>query len=160
MSFAELGRTEVPAPRTELRIEDRTPGAEALRLNITRPVAGVVVIEAAGVLDMDSATRFAEVVRANLSTDTRTAVLDLSALSFLSTHGVVALLEAAHRALMRETDLLLVTQNRIVDRLLGMLDVASRFTYAATVDAAIQAAGSQSSDGVRRSGCRVRVPRP
>jgi anti-anti-sigma factor len=137
MSTAQFGRIDVPTPRTERPTGgDRTPGAEVLRLHSAHPAPGVVVLEAAGVLDINSATRFAEAVRAHLST-ARTAVLDLSALSFLSTHGVVVLLEAGHRALMRQANLVLITQNRVVDRLLGLLDVADRFTYADTVDAAI-----------------------
>jgi anti-anti-sigma factor len=139
MSTAEFGRTDVPAPRTEQAPGgDRAPGAEVLRLHSARPAPGVVVLEAAGVLDMNSATRFADAVRAHLSA-ARTVVLDLSALSFLSTHGVVVLLEAGHRALMRRANLVLITRNRVVDRLLGLLDVADRFTYADTVDAAIDA---------------------
>lgn len=140
MSFAEFGRTAVPAPRTERSPEDLTPAAEKLSLRTTRPVPGVVVIEAAGILDMSSATQFAEAVRAHLTAGTRSAVLDLSGLSFLSTDGVVVLMEAAHRALMRQANLMLVSRNRIVDRLLGILDVTERFTYASTVDAAINAA--------------------
>lgn len=140
MSFAEFGRARVPAPRTERSAEDLAPEAEELSLRITRPALGVVVIEAAGMLDMNSATQFAEAVRAHLTAATRTAVLDLSGLSFLSTDGVVVLMEASHRALMRQTDLVLISQNRIVDRLLGILDVTDRFAYASTVDAAINGA--------------------
>ncbi|PKW17042.1 STAS domain-containing protein [Saccharopolyspora spinosa] len=140
MPFAEFGRTEVPAPRTERSAEDLAPKAEKLSLRTTRPAPGVIVIEAAGILDMNSATQFAEAVRAHLTAATRTAVLDLSGLSFLSTDGVVVLMEAGHRALMRQANLVLVSQNRIVDRLLGILDITDRFTYASTADAAISAA--------------------
>ncbi|MEV0704292.1 STAS domain-containing protein [Saccharopolyspora sp. NPDC050389] len=131
----------VPAPRTERGAEKNAPGA--LRLRTTSPAPGVVVLETAGILDMNSATHFAEALRTHLSAATGTAVLDLSGLSFLSTHGAVVLLEAAHRALMHRAHLVLISQNRIVDRLLEMLDVADRFTYATTVDEAIGLVGSE-----------------
>ncbi|MGW5643548.1 STAS domain-containing protein [Saccharopolyspora sp. NPDC003752] len=130
----------IPAPRTERGTDDHAPGV--LRLRTTSPAPGVVVLETAGILDMNSATNFADAVRAHLSATNGTAVLDLSGLSFLSTHGAVVLLEAAHRALMRGVHLVLLSQNRVVDRLLEMLDVADRFTYATTVEEAVGLSGA------------------
>lgn len=118
----------IPYPREEV-----VPGSGTLRLRALTPAVGVLAIEAAGVLDINAATGFADWLRARTVPGARTVVLDLSGLTFLSTHGVVALLEAGHRALMAGVRLVLVTGNRVVDHLLGLLDVADRFDYASSI---------------------------
>lgn len=118
----------IPSPREEV-----VPGGGTLRLRALNPAAGVLAIEAAGVLDINAATGFADWLRARTVPGARAVVLDLSGLTFLSTHGVVALLEAGHRSLMAGVRLVLVTGNRVVDHLLGLLDVADRFDYAGSI---------------------------
>ncbi|WP_081722479.1 STAS domain-containing protein [Saccharopolyspora rectivirgula] len=133
MSQDEVG-SQTPAPRTNAH-----QPADMLRARTYQPAPHVEVIEVGGVLDLNSAPQFADIVRDQMATPCRTLVLDLSGLTFLSTHGVVSLLEAGHRALMGEVQLVLVSGNRIVDRLLEMLDVADRFTYADSVSDAVAA---------------------
>ncbi|GAA0504118.1 hypothetical protein GCM10011581_45200 [Saccharopolyspora subtropica] len=133
MSDLEIGYRSIPRPR------EADSATDLLRMRTYWPSNGVVVLETGGVLDMNTATRFAEAVRAAFASTARTVVLDLSRLSFVATDGVVVLLEAGHRALMRRVSLVLVSGNRAVDRLLHLLDVADRFTYAATAEAAAQA---------------------
>ncbi|MBE9375321.1 STAS domain-containing protein [Saccharopolyspora sp. HNM0983] len=118
----------IPAPRAAI-----VPGGGTLRLRAHSPAPGVLAIEADGVLDINAATGFGEWLRARMVPGAQTVVLDLSGLTFLSTHGVVALLEAGHRSLMCGVRLVLVTGNRVVDQLLGLLDVADRFDYASDV---------------------------
>lgn len=116
----------------------RPATGDVLHLSTRYPAEDVEVLRATGVVDIDGATAFAEALRGVLSGDARQVVLDLSGLSVLSTHGVVALLEAGHRALMRGIALVLVTGgNTAVDRMLHMLDVADRFHCADTVEAAV-----------------------
>lgn len=115
----------------------RPATGDVLHLSTRHPAEDVEVLRATGVVDVDGATAFAEALRAVLGGDGRLVVLDLSGLSVLSTHGVVALLEAGHRALMRGMTLVLVTGSTAVDRMLHMLDVADRFDYADTVEAAV-----------------------
>lgn len=112
----------------------RTAGDRSLMLRTSRPGGQTVVIEVSGCLDSNTATRFAELMRNRLSSTAHTVVLDLSSLSFISTDGVVVLLEASHRALIRAVSLVLITGNEVVDRLLGVLDLADEFTYADTVE--------------------------
>ena len=124
----------IPSPREEV-----VPGSGTLRLRALNPATGVLAIEAAGVLDINAATGFADWLRARTVPGARAVVLDLSGLTFLSTHGVVAMLEAGHRSLMAGVRLVLVTGNRVVDHLLGLLDVADRFDYAGSIAEAVLA---------------------
>lgn len=134
----------IPSPREEV-----VPGSGTLRLRAQNPATGVLAIEADGVLDINAATGFADWLRTRTVPGSRTVVLDLSGLTFLSTHGVVALLEAGHRSLMAGVHLVLITGNRVVDQLLGLLDVADRFDYAsslAEVTAADRPCGAAAPD--------------
>lgn len=99
---------------------------ELLLTRSPRP-GGAVLVEAGGVLDDASSSQFAELVRAELAGTSRGLVLDLSRLTFLDTHGVVVLTEAAHRARVRGVELVLVSGNRVVDRVLSLLELDGWF---------------------------------
>jgi len=93
---------------------------------------GAVLVEAGGVLDDATSSQFAELVRAELAGTPRGLVLDLSRLTFLDTHGVVVLTEAAHRARVRGVELVLVSGNRVVDRVLSLLELDGWFRRSET----------------------------
>jgi anti-anti-sigma factor len=105
-----------------------------------RPGGGVLV-EAGGVLDAASSARFAELVREQMAASSRGLVLDLSRLTFLDTHGVVVLTEAAHRARVRGVELVLVSGNRVVDRVLSLLELDGWFRRSETATALDQPDG-------------------
>lgn len=86
-----------------------------------------VVITAGEALDEITEPAFAELVRQHLRPGVATLVLDLSAVSFLTTIGAVTLLESAHRTHLEQVALLLVT-SPAVDRMLRKLDITDRFT--------------------------------
>lgn len=121
---------------TDARRGEQVVEETSLVLRTERP-AGALVVEVRGALDMASTPRLRELLRTRLTSTARRVVLDLSCVSFLDTAGVVALTEAAHRARLAGMDLVLVTGNDVVDRVLGLLDLASWFRYAETVSAAV-----------------------
>ncbi|EQD82555.1 anti-anti-sigma factor [Saccharopolyspora erythraea D] len=91
-----------------------------------------MVLCADGALDGVGEADFAELMRQLLHESERLVVLDLSAVSFMTTAGAVALLEADCRARIQGVALMVVS-SPAVDRLLGLIDVADRFTYAPSV---------------------------
>lgn len=119
-----------------------------LLLSWTVRPGGAVLIEVDGVLDAESSSRFAELVRDRVTDTTRGLVLDLSRLSFIDTHGVVVMTEAAHRARVRGTELVLVSGNRIVDRLLSVLELDDWFGRADSVSVLDRPGGSGIGDAV------------
>lgn len=121
-------------------------GEPPLEVLSRHPGEGTVVIEVHGALDAAGATRFAESMRNGLSTASK-LVIDLSKLSFVSTDGIVVLLEAEHRALVRSIPLVLVTGNRLVDRLLALLEVTDRFCYADNLGSALAHLPAQTEPG-------------
>ncbi|QUH02112.1 STAS domain-containing protein [Saccharopolyspora erythraea] len=103
-----------------------------------------MVLRADGALDGVGEADFAELMRQLLHESERLVVLDLSAVSFMTTAGAVALLEADCRARIQGVALVIVT-SPAVDRLLGLIEVADRFTYAPSVAAGLtrlEAAGA------------------
>lgn len=129
------------SPSSGSPIRNGEPAGELLLSWTLRP-GGAVLVEADGVLDAVSSPRFADLVRDRLADTRRGLVLDLSRLSFLDTHGVVVLTEAAHRAHVRGVELVLVSGNRIVDRLLSVLELDGWFRRAPSGSALDGAAGS------------------
>ena len=77
MSQDEVG-SQTPAPRTNAH-----QPADMLRARTYQPAPHVEVIEVGGVLDLNSAPQFADIVRDQMATPCRTLVLDLSGLTFL-----------------------------------------------------------------------------
>lgn len=115
----------------------REPGPDRpLRLGWHRQGEDALVLCAEGALDGVGEVDFAELMRRRLQESARVVVLDLSAVSFMTTAGAVALLEAGVRAAMQDVALVLVP-SPAVDRLLGLIEVVDRFTYAPTVAAAL-----------------------
>lgn len=110
----------------------RREGA-ALKVQVQRPGHGVVVLHAEGELDSASEVRLAEPLRHRLTCTAGTVVLDLSGVTFLDTTGAVTLLEGAARAQSHDKQLLMIS-SPAVDRVLRLIDVNNRFTYANGLD--------------------------
>lgn len=104
---------EPPVSVPELPGRERE--ATVLSVHTHRRADGVVVLDVAGDVDAAAVGRFAEVVRAEMPAAAGGMVLDLFRVTLLSTAGVVVLTEAAHRALLRNVPVVLVTHNRHVE---------------------------------------------
>ncbi|RCW42874.1 anti-anti-sigma factor [Halopolyspora algeriensis] len=115
----------------------RPPVERPLWLRVHQPDSGSHVITAGGTLDSAGADEFADVLRRRIDATFERMVVDFSAVSFLTTAGVVALLEAGWRAQRRGISLVLVTGNRVVDRLLELMEVTERFVRAPSVASAL-----------------------
>lgn len=120
-----------PAPAAA---RSTTGSDQPLRLRVARPGSGVVVLHAGGSLDTAGERRFSEPLRQRMACTAPTVVLDLSAVTFLNTAGAEAMVDAAHRAEVTGKSLLLIS-SPAVDRLLGLLGLAERFTYASSTTA-------------------------
>lgn len=120
-----------PAPAAA---RSTTGSDQPLRVRVSRPGSGVVVLHAGGSLDTAGERRFSEPLRQRMACTAPTVVLDLSAVTFLNTAGAEVMVDAAHRAEVTGKSLLLIS-SPAVDRLLGLLDLAERFTYASSTAA-------------------------
>lgn len=135
---SNIAATEIPdqGPPPALPLS-HPPLDRPLRLRVHESDNGSPVIAAGGALDAAGADEFADVLRRRVDTAADRMVVDFSAVSFLTTAGVVALLEAGWRAQRRGIALVLVTGNRVVDRLLDLMEVTERFVRAPTVASAL-----------------------
>lgn len=135
MSRSATIDNSVPQPRTaEPHAVSPAEGPFELRSETTEDPA--LIVTAAGDIDSGAAEQFAELLRERLASTTGTVILDLSDVALLSTAGVVVLMELSHRTRMQDRSLVLVTQNRNVDRVLSVLGVGEDFDKVATVSAA------------------------
>src|SRR5690625_3961245 len=125
----------VPQPRAaEPHSLSPVEGPFELRHETTEDPALIVTV--AGDIDSGAAEQFAELLRERLASTTGTVILDLSHVTLLSTAGVVVLMELSHRTFMQDRPLVLVSQNRNVDRVLSVLGVGGDFNTVTTVSAA------------------------
>lgn len=133
---------------------------QPLRVRVCRPGAQLVVLRVTGALDAAGEPRLAEPLRHRLNCVATTVVLDMSAVTFLDTAGAVTLLEAACRAEATGKELVVIS-SPAVDRLLGLLGLTERFTYAASL-AALRAEATDPEPPSREPGTdravAVRVP--
>ncbi|GAA2354206.1 hypothetical protein GCM10009854_35360 [Saccharopolyspora halophila] len=97
-----------------------------------------MVVQATGALDADGERYLTEPMRQRLAGTARRVILDLSGVTFVNTAGVRVLLEAAYRAETKGKHLVLVSCPA-VDRLLWLLGLAERFTYAPSAEEAVGA---------------------
>jgi anti-anti-sigma factor len=86
-----------------------------LALAVRRPESGHAVLEVAGEIDMATAPQLANALAGLLHQDDRVIVVDLSAVSFLGSSGLAALVYA-HGALDPGTALRIVASRREVRR--------------------------------------------
>ena len=107
---------------------------DPLWVRVSRPGSGVVVLHAGGSLDTAGEQRFSEPLRHCMTCTAPIVVLDLSAVTFLNAGGAEALVDAAHRSEVTGKALLLIS-SPAVDRLLGLVGLADRFTYASSTAA-------------------------
>ena len=119
------------------RVGEFALSEDMLRMRVHWPARDVVVVQASGALDAASEPRFAEPLRHRLAgAQEERVVLDLSGVTFLDTAVAVTMLDAATRARARGKHLRVVS-SAPVDRLLRLIELADRFTFAVSVDRAV-----------------------
>lgn len=87
-----------------------------LRLVVRRPLAGVVVIDVAGEVDLNTTPRLWAVVRPQIAARPRVIVLDLHQVRFLGASGVAVLMTAEELATRLGVVLRLARPSRPVAR--------------------------------------------
>lgn len=115
---------------------EREGGAAPLRLLTRRPRPGVVVVEIGGELDMTTAPRVTDHLRAEIA-DQRVPhlVLDLTAVSFMASHGVAMIVTALNESRVSERlHLVGVADNDRVRRVLELTGVAGLFVDHVDID--------------------------
>ncbi len=136
---ASHGSGGIVAPRSAA---DAEPGGGAsrwaLRVRVTWPERGVVVVSVSGEIDMASLPRITEVVRQRLTAARlHTAIVDLEQVGFASSAVLELLMLASNAAGRREVRLLVVPGTGRVSRLLELTGLSALFEQAATVDEAL-----------------------
>lgn len=107
-----------------------------LQLVTLRPREGVVVVEIGGELDMTTAPRVTDHLRAEIA-DQRVPhlVLDLTAVSFMASHGVAMIVTALNESRVSERlHLVGVADNDRVRRVLELTGVAGLFVDHVDID--------------------------
>lgn len=100
----------------------------ALRLSVTRPEPGIVIVRISGEIDLSSVPRLSELIQQRLTAALlRGVVLDLSGVSFCDSSGLELLLEVKHRAGRRGITLHVIVGNSAVRQLLDLTGLSSWF---------------------------------
>lgn len=114
-------------------------GMSGIEIMVSQPEPGVTVLAVAGEIDMATAERMRTPLRERLlDSVTKLLVLDLSAVSFLASTGIAALVEAAHLAEERGTTFRLVVDTFPVRRALEVTNLLDRFDLAPNTDTALR----------------------
>lgn len=107
-----------------------------LRLGVRCPLAGVVVLEIAGEVDLRTAPRLWSVVRRQIESRPRVFVLDLDQVFFMGASGVAVLVTAGEIAPLLGVELRLARPARAVARPLDALRLTAGFDVRGTLAAA------------------------
>jgi anti-anti-sigma factor len=128
-----------PVPRPRPSTDQRFAGpASPLRLEVDRPVRGLVVVRVFGELDALTAPRLEEMLTNRLGSSIVSLVVDLSDVTFLGTAGLTVLLRACLHAEVRGVGLWIVTgQGRPVLRALETTGNARRLPTTPSLSAAL-----------------------
>jgi anti-anti-sigma factor len=118
-------------------------GDEEFRLLARRPRPDVIVVEIGGELDLVTAPRVTEYLRAEVAADRVPHVaLDLTAVSFMSSHGVAMLVTALNELRQSgQLHLVGVANNRRVRRVLELTGMVGLFADHADADELLIALG-------------------
>ncbi|HEV2781188.1 MAG TPA: STAS domain-containing protein [Actinophytocola sp.] len=108
-----------------------------LTVTVDRPGDGVAVLHVAGEVDLLTAGTLGERIRANLGSESRVLVLDLTEVSFLGSAGLAEIVSASQSAAERGARIMLVATNRAVLRPMEVTGLLSVLPVFQTVDAAL-----------------------
>lgn len=117
-------------------LPDQDGDTEPLQLSTQHPRPGVVVVEIAGELDLNTAPRVTDYLRVQRADHPgRHLVLDLTAVTFLASHGVAMMVTALNESPVSDRlHLVGVADNHRVRRVLEITRVAELFTDYPTVN--------------------------
>jgi anti-sigma B factor antagonist len=96
-----------------------------------------VVVSVTGVIDLTTQDTFAEAVRDALQRRTKSVVIDLAGVTFLSSPGLAALVEAQERAMRMRKELRVALGNEVVRRSIELTGLAQILTVVPDVDTAL-----------------------
>lgn len=113
------------------------PRCDPLWLGVRRPLAGVVVLDVAGDVDLNTAPRLWALVRRQIAARPRVIVLDLHQVRFLGASGVAVLMTAQELAPRLGVVLRLARPSRPVARPLAMLRLDGGFDMRRSLAGAI-----------------------
>jgi anti-sigma B factor antagonist len=109
-----------------------SPSDDVLMVATRAGVAGVVTLVAVGEVDMFTASLLGSSIRSQLEGQPRELVLDLSAVEFLGSAGLAALVDAQKLARDRNVGLRLIAATRAVIRPLQVTGLIELFTVVDT----------------------------
>ena len=107
--------------------ESIQPCAEFLETSLSRPYPDTTVLTVRGEIDTLTAPAFTAATEELLTTSGEILVIDLTAVRFLASSGLAALITAAHRAEDRGIRLRLVIASRAVRRPIEITGTATLF---------------------------------
>jgi anti-sigma B factor antagonist len=107
--------------------ESIQPCAEFLETSLSRPYPDTTVLTVRGEIDTLTAPAFTAATEELLTTSGEILVIDLTAVRFLASSGLAALITAAHRAEDRGIRLRLVIASRAVRRPIEITGTAALF---------------------------------
>jgi anti-anti-sigma factor len=119
--------TETNVPAVSELYQEVIEFEPALRLRLTYPSCGVVVLTATGEIDIATAPRVAALLWPRLLTKLSTVVLDLSGVTFLGVAGLELIIAALAYAPHRDVEFIVVGGSTAVERALcvGGLEMSS-----------------------------------
>lgn len=124
------------------------PTEEPIAVHAEEPVPGVAVVRVSGEIDMLTSPALREAVAAALP-GRRALVLDLTAVAFLGTSGLAALIEARSAAQRDGLQLWLCCAQRAVLRPLRIAGLVELFQITDTTDTALAALAESPAPDVR-----------
>ncbi|MER7016107.1 STAS domain-containing protein [Saccharopolyspora sp. NPDC000359] len=116
--------TGTPEPRGPARHRETLELASALRLHLTYPSRGAVVVTAVGDIDTATTPRVAALLWPRLLTKLSSVVLDLSGVTFLGVEGVALISAARAYAPHRDVEFTVVGGPAAVERALRAGELA------------------------------------
>jgi anti-anti-sigma factor len=114
-------------------------GNRVFRAHFAEQRGDLVVIEAAGELDMESAASLRDCLRAAEELTQERTIIDLSGIEFIDSSGLAVLLEAARRSFLAAREVALVSPEGPVRRLMHIAGVDAVVPVYETRDQALPA---------------------
>ena len=116
------------------------------RVELLRPVDDVIVVDAAGELDIHTSRGFKETLVGAIEDGAPRVIVDLSGVTFIDSSALGALVGGSRRSAQRGVELMIVCPPGSVARVIEITGLNRVFTMAATRADALGAAGSGSPD--------------
>ena len=116
---------------------ESTQSSGGLRLSVSRPSPGCVVLHVAGEVDLLTTPNLDAEIVSQLTDPPPALIVDLNDVSFFGSSGIAMLVSAAELAKQREVRLILVADGRAVRRPLEVTSTARLFTIHPSLESAL-----------------------